>query len=914
MICDCCTGVAIETPQAVSNRAGLSTIGYRTGTYASFLASMLAQIGTATAHGLRTRSDDDFTIALLDATAIVADVLTFYDERIANESYLRTSVELLSVAELARLIGYSPRPGASASAYLAFRINDPPPSPVPVAIDTLSSELGSLIPAGSKVQSMPAPGQTPQTFETQADLDARWVANALTPLLARPYPANSTNIDVLYVRNGGGGRVLGDRVLLASGGTFTLRTILAIRIDPKTQIAALTLDGGSAPSLADAPVPAPTPAPAGTTMTDTLVGQIVDGYVWNRDDLETLIARRSWSMNDFEATVNAARWKSPAGPALTAYAVKSNAALFGNNAPFWGSLPYSMRVDYTDPNTGDTVTAPYSEQWDTFGGVAGHDTLTYGPSSFNLDESIDLDAVYPAAVPGATVVFFDTIDSLTITATIETSTAVSRALYAMSGRVTSITLSNVMYSVGGPFFPSANGTVLGFLHPRIAAVYISEAALDLAPIPVTANVGDTSILLGRCVLPIPAGRFVAIAGERADRTGRISTEVAQLASVTLEAGYTRLTFSEPLDGTYTIGSVTINANVVPSSNGETAREILGSGDAGTPFQRFTLKQLPLTWVSAANPSGVDAAIAIYVNNIRWKRVPYLYGHDATERVYALTRDLSGATNVLFGDGIAFGARLPSGNENVMAVYRRGIGSSGLVAPAALSLLTTRPPGVRDVTNPLASDGAADPETVGQARTNAPFAVKTLGRIVTLEDYGDFVRASAGVAKSRVDLGWSGGQRNVLITVAGPNGAPILATSTLALNLVRALDDASDGAYPFSVRAVRPRSFSVSAALAIDPTSLTQNVNTAVLNALWMAFGFTARELGQPVFLSEVIATIAAVDGVIATNVTAFDYTEAVWPGIQPHLDAQPAAISGGSSVGAELLTIDSIPAALTVLT
>ena len=42
---------------------------------------------------LRTRDDDDFTIALLDAWATVADVLTFYQERIANESYLRTATE-----------------------------------------------------------------------------------------------------------------------------------------------------------------------------------------------------------------------------------------------------------------------------------------------------------------------------------------------------------------------------------------------------------------------------------------------------------------------------------------------------------------------------------------------------------------------------------------------------------------------------------------------------------------------------------------------------------------------------------------------------------------------------------------------------------------------------------------------------
>ena len=55
---------------------------------------------------LRTRENDDFTIGLLDAVACAADVLTFYQERIANESYLRTAIERVSLQEMAKLIGY----------------------------------------------------------------------------------------------------------------------------------------------------------------------------------------------------------------------------------------------------------------------------------------------------------------------------------------------------------------------------------------------------------------------------------------------------------------------------------------------------------------------------------------------------------------------------------------------------------------------------------------------------------------------------------------------------------------------------------------------------------------------------------------------------------------------------------------
>ncbi len=69
---------------------------------------------------LKTRDDDDFSIAFLDATAVVLDILTFYQERLANESYLRTATQLYSLTQLSQLIGYQPSPGVSASTYLAF--------------------------------------------------------------------------------------------------------------------------------------------------------------------------------------------------------------------------------------------------------------------------------------------------------------------------------------------------------------------------------------------------------------------------------------------------------------------------------------------------------------------------------------------------------------------------------------------------------------------------------------------------------------------------------------------------------------------------------------------------------------------------------------------------------------------------
>jgi len=124
--CGCCDDGSHGLPLLV-NRPGLSAIAYRVGTHAGFKQAMLAGLSDAKRPRLaelRTRDNDDFTIALLDAWATVSDVLTFYQERIANESYLRTATERLSVVELARLIGFKPAPGVAASVALAFTMEE----------------------------------------------------------------------------------------------------------------------------------------------------------------------------------------------------------------------------------------------------------------------------------------------------------------------------------------------------------------------------------------------------------------------------------------------------------------------------------------------------------------------------------------------------------------------------------------------------------------------------------------------------------------------------------------------------------------------------------------------------------------------------------------------------------------------
>lgn len=191
--CGCCRGVAVLTPAKNWNRPGLGALGYRVATHGTFLETMKARLSSLyldiptdqfdeenrpitsriyPLKALKRRDDSDPAIALLDAWATVGDVLTFYQERIANEGYLRTATERRSILELARLVGYRLRPGVSASVYLAYTLED---KSEPV-----------VIPAGTRSQSVPGPDESPQFFETSEALPARAEWNDLKPRMSRP--------------------------------------------------------------------------------------------------------------------------------------------------------------------------------------------------------------------------------------------------------------------------------------------------------------------------------------------------------------------------------------------------------------------------------------------------------------------------------------------------------------------------------------------------------------------------------------------------------------------------------------------------------------------------------------------------------------------------------------------------------
>jgi predicted phage baseplate assembly protein len=264
--------------------------------------------------------------------------------------------------------------------------------------------------------------------------------------------------------------------------------------------------------------------------------------------------------------------------------------------------------------------------------------------------------------------------------------------------------------------------------------------------------------------------------------------------------------------------------------------------------------------------------------------------------------------VKFGDG-AKGARPPSGQTNVRAVYRVGSGALGNVPAAGISQAIDRPAGLKSVTNPAAATGGADPDTPTDARISAPLHVLTLDRVVSLQDYEDYSTAFSGVAKALATWTWFSRTRGVVVTVAGPNGEVLDPNGSTVINLAAALRNSGNPYIPVAVLPHQPQQFAIAGLVSVDTTDYDPKLVLAAIGAtLLTTFGFTARALGQGVAQSEVIAAIQSVAGVQGTKLTAFAPAGAPSTATLPDYlpAAAPTTGARGTVTGAQVLLIDPL--------
>lgn len=955
-----CGGAVGATAAAMDNPPGQPALSYRVGTHASFLRAMLARMSAVRADAGRAARPGEAPLtfqpggapeaatALLDGWACVADVLTFYQERIANEGYLRTATERRSVVELGRLVGYEPRPGVAASVHLAFAVQE---------------GYDGEIPAETKVQSMPRPGQTAQTFETSDALPARAEWNALRPrqratgrfvryeLAMTKEGRRPTGRVEMFLRGVGQNVREGDVVVLraaadlpaparAPSDLYRVASVTPDAASAQTTVRLIPFSGVFAPggewdrrpaafdpgSLVTRPVAAvraPAALPPSTRslvktgalvaltraltaapgqVATQVVGQVAAGVVELSLGLSGgagLLARR-----DAGADVSLTRWLRGAVTPATceAYVLRRSAQVFGHNAPL------KVTVNQNPSTGGGTTTTTTTEEHDWAGDETTNQVFLDGEfANLRKGDLVVVDAP-PTAKDGEGVHVFQA-----------TSAAVgSRAEYALTGRATRVT-----FAAGDDWRddPRESGvsekeTVrrMKITPARRAMVYVGAEALALATRPVVEDVAGAFIDLDGVFDELPTGRLLFVEGERTDVSGVDGVRGVELVTVgsvstmtrepptdgqggdadepsdeavdeagepSDEAGasraplgaaaspYTRVALVTALRHSYKRASVVVRGNVAHATHGETRQEVLGSGDAVVPDQRFTLRQGPRTWVAAPAPSGVASTLAVRVDGVLWPEVRTATTRGPRDEVVLTRSTGEGDEQVQGGDGVR-GRRFPTGVENVTARYRVGLGLGGNVEAGRISTLLTRPMGVREVVNPARSSGGADADAPDAIRARIPVVTRAVDRLVSVRDHADFALNFAGVMKAAARRAIDAhGRPAVTVVIAGDEDVPIDPDSDLYGNLVEAFKRYGDPSTYIRLAVARPSPLSLQARVRIDPRYRWERVEAALREALCAGLGWGARAIGEPARLSRVLAVMQSVAGVVMVDVDAF---------------------------------------------
>jgi hypothetical protein len=852
--CGCCEGIEASTPVRSENRIGLGSIAYRIGRWGQFRASLIAGLSStdhAALDPLRTREGADFTIGLLDAVACAADVLTFYQERIANESYLRTATERVSLQEMSKLIGYRLKPGVAAETPLAFALEPPklpPPglAPDPGAFVTGVPTLVKLE-AGLQVQSVPKPDEKPQTFETVESIDARPEWNAMRAVTSVESVVGQGSTEV-WLRGVDTRLSQGDWLLI---------------VGPE-------FDASSASERWDARrLTAVEPDPANDRTRVAWIAPLAN--------------------------------VSPAALAAVApsvHALRQRASVFGHNAPSWTAMSSDFRENYLDG-------ADDPGEWPGFdihfgasiGSLSGLGVAIAVAPFASGASTVSLDNSYPKIVaPGLALLVKPSLQELyKVTQVSER----SRAEFAISGKSTCLTVS---------------GDDLGRFSDAVRelAVHAQSERLERGQAPKTSPVGTASIDVVGDATALPVGRRLIVKGLRHDN-GQAIVHATTLVSASAGAGAsTVLTIDPQLPALLRRASVVVFGNVAHATHGETVTEVLGNGDASRAHQRFELKRLPLTYRSAINEIGADSQLSVRVGDVEWQELPTLFGSRPGDRVYTLRTDEQGKWWVVFGDGVR-GARLPTGVNNVRATYRQGLGQDGNVDADQLTQLKTRPLGLKSVANPLPAQGGSDAEPADQARRSMPLGTRTLGRAVSLLDYEDFALAFAGVAKAQARVLHLSGGPTVAITLAGQDGAPIASGNPIWEGLDGALKANGDPHVRIALLPYQASTFRIGLKVMRDPAYRLDDVLAAVEAALRARYGFDRRALGEPVQQSDVIATAHSVAGVVAVDLDYLYGGTAPWFQVfkskQRRLLAAQMRVVNGAPRPAELLTLHPGPLA-----
>ncbi|HLK56936.1 MAG TPA: hypothetical protein VKU00_10245 [Chthonomonadaceae bacterium] len=815
-VCPCDTSIH---PAVITNPPGLDAIAYRVGDYTTFReALLLALPGETELTEWVPGVNGDLAVQMIEWWAYLCDILTFYNERIANASYLSTATAAAITAAAAaassagsssaaptanaaivnRLIGnvgYRPRPGIAAGGTLGA-----------LARTTLPYTL----PTGFQIQDKPGPGQQPQIFELENEI-------TITPIpvvVAKPQATALVTTDA----NGSPSLLLsgvvtkakiGDELLLLTKGWsgtqntlpfYTLVTVCDIQPEKDPQgkmntrlwIAFTTKPYVTPPPNAQPPQSASTPPSDAQAKDYRLLKSARSAHVWQYTTLDTSSSSETYAYSG--ATVQRVQGVVASAP------------------PGVVGSTVDLESISRDIAVGDPILFE------------------------NLDPTLPEDALLQQLV--------------TVTEYTEriwyVNTPLTTPPPALPIPHTSLTFE--------PAFPTTpRVTFSNLVHTAVLRVGWDDVG-ELIPEPVTVvdNTQPDLVLLATGSTEFPIGKSPVLIQD-SQGNGVLTNGVVALGAPT------QMTIEAPFPAL--VPPLNVIFNMLQVSRGKTVtNEILGSGDASQSGQDFTLQNAPLTYLhDPSSAVGYKSTLRVSVDGLQWNEVDSFVNQAPTARVFITQQDVSGKTHVVFGDGV-HGARLTTASNNVVANYRYGSGAK-TPAPTTLTTILQPQPNLKAIVNPVPMTGGIDPDPPQQISTFAANSMLAFGRAVSLDDFTTLAAQAPGVARAQAYSTWdSASHRQAIKVYVGDDSNAVQAAS-------KALNGAADPNTPLIITSATPISIGVSvtvqAATGVSSAPISAGIQSALLDPQTGLFQGGAAPVGAPLYESRIYAAIARVPGVQA---------------------------------------------------
>jgi len=323
-------------------------------------------------------------------------------------------------------------------------------------------------------------------------------------------------------------------------------------------------------------------------------------------------------------------------------------------------------------------------------------------------------------------------------------------------------------------------------------------------------------------------------------------------------------------------------------------------DLTWPRFRPRLQQSPLTFAAAYPFAGEGSTPRSASSAFRWtpdQAVPAVLSLSGTldgqtdtwefapdmlattllpsERVFTVEAESDGSAYIRFGDN-EHGER-PDFGTSFTASYRIGNGPGGNVAAESIAHIVTTVSGIGSITNPLAAAGGLDPESIEHVRQSAPFAFRTQERAVTEEDYAAVAERYPGVERAAATFRWTGSWYTVFITVERVDGLAVDAAFETGLRSFMELYRMAG--YDLEIESAVYVPLSLELHVCVGTDYFQSDVRSALLEifnnrllpdggvGLFYPSNFL---LGQPFYLSPLIAAAQSVEGVESVRVITFE--------------------------------------------